>query len=275
MSVHPSGIDRPAPSHLSPPPGEEASAWDRRGIEGLHHRFSEIDTESTRPECNRIIYLEQLLRLREPRHLSSSQLAGRRFLLDMLRLVCQLPPVQLAQAGVVEFPGRFDPRREFKYLGYLLERSGKPGLAMRIYSSRGISSLDEPDVLALREWLDSNGLDLQELAMIQPDFFRDDRMDAAADDQPKIHPMFLSLSRASRDRNHDYLAGTFFGLSQWIRFVPSGGAESKPNAGWEEAMSSIFGSPLDSKAAARARLKEFFIPSRSREPVVGLSFLQA
>jgi hypothetical protein len=40
-------------------------------------------------------------------------------------------------------------------------------------------------------------------------------------------------------------------------------------------MSSIFDPPLDNKAAARFRMRAFFIPNRFGEPVVGLSFLQA
>lgn len=235
--------------------------------------FSEIDTESSTPESNKIAYLEQLLRLREPQHLSETQQSGRRFVLDMLRFLCQLPDMQQAQAG----PQAWDPNLEFKYLVYLLERTAKPDLAEQMRHADSILSLDEPTILALREWLSRHGLDAHELALIQPNFFRGKKAAMQVEHQMSLHPMFAALSRASSERNHDYLASTFFGMSQppvlqHADHHPRLKAQFKPQAGLEEAMATIFEPPYDESAATQTRLKAFFIPNRHGEPMIALSF---
>ena len=54
--------------------GESALfAFAAEDLESSLDCFSEIDTESFSPENNKIVYLEQLLRLHEPQHLGRSQ----------------------------------------------------------------------------------------------------------------------------------------------------------------------------------------------------------
>jgi hypothetical protein len=259
--------------------GEELN---RQDLEALIDCFSEIDTESKLPESNKIAYLEQLLRLREPRHLSETQQSGRRFVLDMLRLLSQLADGVEQHASLEQLDARsaeavlplvWDPSLEFKYLVYLMERTARPDLAARVRASQGITTWDEEGILHLREWLNAHGLDAHELALIQPNFFRSHVQKAT--EKPKgmrIHPSFVALSKATQERNHDYLAGTFFGLSQPIAVEASSKMKTGPS-GLQEAMASIFDTPYNPQAATQTRLKAFLIPNQFGEPVLALSFM--
>jgi hypothetical protein len=249
---------------------EEELATNGHDLGALLDCFSEIDTESKLPERNKIAYLEQLLRLREPRHLTESQARGRRFLLDMLSLLCLLPEGQTEEA----LPQGWDPTLEFKYLVYLLERTAKPVLATQVRQATDITALGETGILALREWLHHNGLDAHELALIQPNFFRTQKRVETQQNDLRIHPLFAALSKASQERNHDYLTGTFFGMSQPLVMENAPVKNTaKSQESLEAAMATIFDTPYDQKTAVQTRVKAFFIPNRFGEPVVALSFM--
>jgi hypothetical protein len=164
-------------SNTSSDKGEPALfAFAAEDLESSLDCFSEIDTESSTPESNKIAYLEQLLRLHAPQHLSETQRNGRRFVLDMLRILCLLPSVQRAQEGVENTHKDWDASLEFKYLVYLFERTARPDLAEKVRKAQNILSLDEAGILGLREWLTKHGLEGREIALIQPNFFRIDRV---------------------------------------------------------------------------------------------------
>ncbi len=274
-SRHPEIAHLASASHPQNESGLE-SALAAQNLEASIDCFSEIDTESFSPENNKIVYLEQLLRLHEPQHLSETQKSGRRFVLDMLRVLCLLPDVQRAQEGGSDLPKNWDPDLEFKYLVYLFERTSSAALAEKVRKASSILSLDAQGILELREWLGKNGLDAHELSLIQPNFFRGQKMTQQDSKQLHLHPMFAELSKESLERNHDYLVRTFYGLSYPFFKDSEGGNVSKStqDAGLEEAMAPVFDLAADLNTAVKTRLKAFFIPNRQGEPMVALSFTQ-
>ncbi len=236
--------------------------------------FSEIDTESSTPESNKIAYLEQLLRLHAPQNLSETQRNGRSFVLDMLRILCLLPSVQRAQEGVGTTPKDWDPSLEFKYLVYLFERTARPDLAEKVRQAENILSLDGAGILGLREWLTKHGLEGREIALIQPNFFSGTRTAPINNDQVSLHPMFEELHAESKTRNHDYIIRSFYGLSHSLRVNPEvGSAEQvRPQVGLEEALATVFETPVLENPAPKMRLKAYLIPNPNGEPMVALSY---
>ncbi len=233
--------------------------------------FSEIDTESSQ-ESNKIAYLEQMLRLQEPRHLSETQLSGRRFLLDMLSRLSQLPTGEQAQTVALK---DWYPSHPYKYLIYLLERTGRHELSSTIQHAQGIQSFQESDLLALRQWMDQYGIAANEVALIQPNFFAVRSRDASGMEQKGIHPQFVPLVDSSRERSHDYAEEAFLGASEPLRLIqsPLQAAEMLNVESRGEVLASIYEQPFDQQADDKGRLKAFFVPNRSGEPLIGLSFM--
>jgi hypothetical protein len=241
-------------------------------LEALLDCFSDIDTESDRQESNRIAYLVQLLQLRDIRHLSESQQTSRRFLLDMLgTLSASLHPQPQAQSPAL---AGFDPTCRLKYLVFLLERTAQPALAAKVRQAESWSVIDPQVVVEVRLWLDRNGFDPSELAMLQPALFRPAPSGEAL--ETPLHPHFVALHQATHERTHDYFAQAFLSLSKPIEstaheLTPEAATETSTARG--EAVASVFDTPYDQKAATTTRLKAFFIPNRFGEPVIALSFM--
>jgi hypothetical protein len=239
--------------------------------------FSEIDTESTSSlESNKVAYLEQMLRLQEPVHLSATQLSGRRFLLDMLSRLSKLPQGQPSQAAKINSLKDWHPTHNFKYLIYLLERTSRSEMAAKVQAVKGIQDFDEADLIGLGQWLHRYGITARELALIQPSFFAGDRQSSASPTERQgIHPQFEALAEASRARSHDYLAEAFLSISEPLKLVPSVpvATVNASMQGRGEALGSIFDSPYDQKAATQTRLKAYLIPNKSGESMVALSFV--
>ncbi len=282
MNSNISQVARFAAQSKNPIGNEAFEASTTQNLDNALDCFSEINTESLTLESNKITYLEQMLRLQEPRHLSETQLSGRRFLLDMLSLMSGLPQRQSTHEAAPVMDLAIEPHR-FKYLIYLLERTTRSELADRVREVSGIHDLQENDLAALGKWLDRYGIDGRELALIQPNFFagyRKEGMQEAA--SHGIHPQFAALAQASRERNCDYLAEAFLSLAEPMKLVPkavgqqgseANGAPKTSHAGRGEALASIYDTPFDQKAATQTRLKAFFIPNRFGEPMIALSFV--
>jgi hypothetical protein len=265
------------PNHPMGNPKQETSA--KGDLDKVLDCFSEIDTESLKHEGNKIAYLEQMLRLQEPKHLSETQLSGRRFLLDMLSLMSELPDRQPTHEAAETTIGVGLPQHRFKYLIYLLERTTRDELAARVSEVEGIHDFDASELAALGQWLDRYGIDGRELALIQPNFFGGFRKEGQQESSFQgIHPHFAALAEASRERNCDYLAEAFVSLAEPLKLVPKAQAQqnSTPSTGHQgrgEALASIYDTPFDQKTATQTRLKAFFIPNRYGEPVIALSFV--
>ncbi|MEY3442263.1 MAG: hypothetical protein RLZZ519_544 [Bacteroidota bacterium] len=275
MNSRVTGPARNASTSFSQDEGGIESAFMAQDLASSLDCFSEIDTESRTPESNKISYLEQLLRLHEPPYLSETQRSGRRFVLDMLRVLCLLPDLQQAQEGKPDLPKDWEPTLEFKYLVYLFERTASPSLAEKVRQSSSILSFDGVAILQLREWLSRNGLAAHELALIQPNFFRGQKMAPKESGQLHLHPKFAELSKASVERNHDYLVRTFFGLSHPLLWDAESATmdKVKQEAGLEEAMAPVFQSEVALETVVKSRLKPIAAPQREGEPPVALSFV--
>jgi hypothetical protein len=267
-----SGLARLAALAKNPTGNSEPPAMSMQALDQVLACFSEIDTESSTRESNKITYLEQMLRLQEPRHLSATQLSGRRFLLDMLRLLSQLPAS--GQSAREAAPAK-DAQPRFQTLVYLLERTARPELAAKVAAIDGVHALDAAELVALVQWMDRYGITGRELALIQPSFFAgtskvvDERQSSTG-----IHPQFAALVDSSQRRSTDYLAQAFLSQSEPLRLVPKPSVEPPAPAspGIGEALASIFDTPHDAEAATRSRLKAFFIPNQHGEPIIALSF---
>lgn len=270
------GLARLAAHTQNPIGTQEEQAFTAEDLDAVLACFSEVNTESLTLESNKIAYLEQMLRLQMPRHLSETQLSGRRFLFDMLRRLSLLPEGEPAQAATIK---DWEPLHPFKYLVYLLERTTASDLANRVRSVKGIQDFLEVDLMRLGQWLDRNGIDGRELALIQPNFFgamRDAKQNAST--APTIHPQFAALAMESRERNHDYLAEAFLSDSAPMTLMqksPEADAHKHAQQGRGEALASIYDAPYDHLAATQTRLKAFFIPNRFGEPMIALSFVNA
>lgn len=245
---------------------------------GLQDCFSEFDTEVCQPESNRIGYVAQLMSLRNVRHLSMSQQVGRRFLLNMLQTLDDLSAnPALSQPGQI---AGWDPNSKFRHLIFLLERCFDHDLAQSVRNASLGNPLSEEEIVSLGRWLDRNGLDISELGLIQPGIFRPANALPQPKGSKKFAPKFADLIQASRDRNIDYLAGAFFGISQKISGDEGdefGSRFSKPrlnnvHAGRGEAIASIFGVKLGQESSNKGRLKAVAIPTTQGEPLFALSF---
>jgi hypothetical protein len=275
MNSNISGIARLAAHANNPNGNPEPLALTAHDLDQVLACFSEIDTESPAQESSKIAYLEQMLRLQEPRHLTESQLSGRRFLLDMLSLMSLLPTGQQAQEVTLK---DWHPAHPFKYLIYLLERTSCVELAARVTAIQGIQEFVDADFMALGQWLDRHGIASHELALIQPNFFIGARRAAPVPAENQgLHPNFVALAQASRERNHDYVAEAFLSLSEPLKLVQRSMALPAPmaHAGRGEAIASIYDTPYDPMAALQTRLKAFFIPNRFGEPMIALSFVNS
>lgn len=265
-----SGIARLAARADHPIGNPELEGLSTHDLDEVLACFSEIDTESSQ-ESNKIAYLEQMLRLREPRHLTETQLSGRRFLLDMLSRLSQLPAGEQAQTVALK---DWYPSHPYKYLIYLLERTGRHELSATIHHAQGIQSFQESDLIALRQWMDRYGIAAHEVALIQPNFFAVRSKDASSDDQKGIHPQFAALVDSSRERSHDYAEEVFLGGSE-RRLIqnPLQATEALNLEGRGEALASIYEQAFDQQGDNKGHLKAFFVPNRTGEPLIGLSFM--
>ncbi len=271
-----SGLARLATLAKNPTGKSSDKTATRQDFDELLNCFSEIDTESTSSvESNKVTYLEQMLRLQEPVHLSATQLSGRRFLLDMLSRLSKLPEGQPSQAAKINSLKDWHPTHNFKYLIYLLERTSRSEMAAKVQKVKGIQDFDETDLIGLGQWLHRYGITARELAFIQPSFFAGDRQNAATPERQGIHPQFEALAEASRERSHDYLAEAFLSIAEPLKLVPRVpvATMNASTQGRGEALGSIFDSPYDQKAATQTRLKAYLIPNKSGESMVALSFV--
>ena len=268
------GLARLAAIAKYPIGNDDSQALTAEDVDEVLACFSEIDTESLVLESNKIAYLEQMLRLQEPRHLSETQLSGRRFLLDMLRRLSLLPTGNQAQAEAIK---DWDPSHPLKYLVYLLERTAASALAERVRVVKGIQDFLEMDLMSLGQWIDRHGIDVRELALIQPNFFAGEKAATAAQVQQPIHPQFAALAEESKSRNNDYVAEAFLSKAGPMNLVHKSTVQQMNVAeqGRGEALASIYDVPFDHLAATQTRLKAFFIPNRFGEPMIALSFVNA
>ena len=137
---------------------------------GLQDCFSESNTEFTEANSNSIAYIAQVLSLRNVRHLSASQKVGRRFILNMLQSLGDLL-LESGQDTPAQIPG-WDSECQFSLLAFLLERSFNPELSKTVKETASGRPLNYQEIVSIGRWLDSNGLDISELGMIQPGIFR-------------------------------------------------------------------------------------------------------
>lgn len=246
---------------------------------GLQDCFFESDTEVFQANSKKVAYIAQLLSLRNIRHLSEPQIIGRRFILKMLQSLGDAI-ANTPQDKPVEVSG-WNPALKHNLLIFLLERSFNEDLAEVVREAANGKPLKDHAIVSLGRWLDSNGLDISELGMIQPGIFRPANALPQPKGNAKFQPKFAELINASSIRNIDYLAGAFFGVSQKIlseEATPSGfgrlrKAEVSANAGRGEAIVSIFDAKVGYQAQKKTgRLKAVAIPNSGGEPLFALSF---
>jgi hypothetical protein len=141
-----------------------------RNLAALWGANSELDTENHARISNRLTYVQQLLNLRPTPHLNEAQISNRTHLLYLLG--------RYADRGV--FPKDYEQhsgaRLCFKdedgrrcAVGFLIEQTHGRDLADRICGTH-IDLMDGHTRLALSGWMRVNGVNEEELALIQPGF---------------------------------------------------------------------------------------------------------
>lgn len=183
----------------------------------LYDCFSESDTEKSFQPNGHIAYVESLLRLHNPKHLSQTQAEMRELLLDLLLVYANGRSIgrvtnQNEHDSACTAEGAFCPA------GFLLTHTAGKELAGKVCKIQDLFQLDRETRDQLLAWMEGSGISPAEWQMIQPRFSDLINGKQAPATQPEtIHPMFSGLQKSSQHWIRDYITRTFIGTRSLIQ----------------------------------------------------------
>ncbi|HHG84204.1 MAG TPA: hypothetical protein ENJ82_05585, partial [Bacteroidetes bacterium] len=238
-----------------------------RNLTKIFGAINDVNTENQERISNRLTYVHQLLKMRKTPSLTEAQRSNRTQLLNLLELYVMLG----------QYPSDYDQqvndRLCFKdaagcrcAVGFLVERSAGKHLADKVCDQGNLALLPANTRQEFEAWLADSGILREELAMIQPNFSGEAKVDTHAPNG--VSQAFASLRKESQTRRGSYSEAEFVKISPEAVVLAGHQPAPPPQAVYRVDAAVV----ASATVANPSQLRIFFLNNQLGEPVVAMTY---